>query len=470
MWYFNRSAQQVETGLQSTLNEILFSTTRHILVITSLTFALFVMALAGSMPSMLMGELLGIMTLFLAVSYGVYQLVERQYLLAQVTWQLGLVGLIVAVSHAINQPSVLLFAAMLPLISVITLGWPAGVLMETAVILLVFWSPQLFPGDGLSQPFGTAIIVFGVFGGILGWTASNSLLTLASYALFSFNQVRKNLEEAREQRVELKQTQEDVLKANRELARLAERLKVLQRIAEEARQAKTEFVANVSHELRTPLNMIIGFTEVISRSPRLYGSPLPASLMTDVNAIQRNSRHLLNLVNDVLDLSQVEAGRMALSRDWHALDEIVQEAVGVVQDLFRSKNLYLQVEMPSGLPQIYCDQTRIRQVIVNLLSNAGRFTARGGVSVQVRQEQDSLKLCVTDTGPGISEVDQKKLFEPFQQLDGSSRRPHEGSGLGLTISKQFVEMHNGQMGLYSQPGQGTTFFFSLPIAPVLEDQ
>ncbi len=197
---------------------------------------------------------------------------------------------------------------------------------------------SLEPLPGISA---SMILIFGAFGGLLGWTATSHLMTIASWALFSFKQARQNLEEAREQRLELQQTQEDLSKANLELARLADRLKILQHVAEEARQAKVEFVSNVSHELRTPLNMIIGFTEVIARSPHLYGARLPASLMTDITAIQRNSQHLLSLVNDVLDLSQVEAGHMALSREWVSSTEMIQSAASVVESLFTSKGLYL---------------------------------------------------------------------------------------------------------------------------------
>jgi signal transduction histidine kinase/CheY-like chemotaxis protein len=271
------------------------------------------------------------------------------------------------------------------------------------------------------------------------------------------------MEDAREQRMELKQTQEDLIQANRELARLTDRLKAMHQVAEEARRAKEEFVANVSHELRTPLNMIIGFSEVITQSPRVYGDKLPPALLADITAIQRNSQHLSKLVDDVLDLSQIEAGRMALSKEWALMQEIVDAAVLAVQPLFDSKGLYLETEIPDNLPSVFCDSTRIRQVVLNLLSNAGRFTEQGGVRVKVQREKDALVTSVSDTGPGIALEDQQKLFEPFQQVDGSLRRRHGGSGLGLSISKQFVEMHGGKVGLESEVGAGTTISFTIPL-------
>jgi len=225
---------------------------------------------------------------------------------------------------------------------------------------------------------------------------------------------------------------------------------------------KEEFVANVSHELRTPLNMIIGFCEMITQSPQVYGKKLPQLLLADISAIQRNSQHLSQLVNDVLDLSQIDAGRMALSKNWVMLQDIVDEATEAIADFFTSKDLYLKVNLPQEPVRLFCDRTRIREVILNLLSNAGRFTEEGGVEVSARMAEDQVIISVSDTGPGISPADQKRLFEPFQQLDGSIRRKFGGSGLGLYISRQFVQMHDGKMWLESAPGKGTTIYFSLP--------
>jgi signal transduction histidine kinase len=312
------------------------------------------------------------------------------------------------------------------------------------------------------------IFATGVFNGFLGWAARSELVAAAQWSLASFEIARRDLSSVREWQLELAQSRADLIHANQELTRLYLRLKTLERIAEEARQAKAEFVANVSHELRTPLNMIIGFADVISQSPQVYGRRLPPSLMTDIAAIRRNADHLAALVNDVLDLSQVEAGRMALSRDWVALAPMLDEAVAVVQALFKARGLYLELEIrldatTTQLPLVFCDVTRIRQVIINLLGNAGRFTDVGGVLLRCGVGDDEAVISVADTGPGIAEEDQQRIFEPFQQADVSTRRRHGGSGLGLTISKQFVEMHGGRMWLESQLGVGTTIYFSLPL-------
>ncbi len=165
----------------------------------------------------------------------------------------------------------------------------------------------------------------------------------------------------------------------------------------------------------------------------------------------------------MLDLSQVEAGRMALSRDWVAIEPMITSAQSVAKSLFEAKGLYLNCEIAADLPPVFCDETRIRQVIINLLGNAGRFTTRGGVTLRVHAVEGSVVISVADTGLGIAQKDQLRIFEPFQQADVSTRRRHGGSGLGLTISKQFVEMHGGKMWLESELGVGTNISFSLPI-------
>jgi CheY-like chemotaxis protein len=189
-----------------------------------------------------------------------------------------------------------------------------------------------------------------------------------------------------------------------------------------------------------------------------------------LQVVLRNSQHLSSLIDDVLDLSQIEAGQMAIKKEWVEVGEIVEAVSAAVRPLYKSKNLYLEINAPPDLPPIFCDRTRIREVLLNLLSNAGRFTETGGVTVRVWRESASIYFSVTDTGPGISEEDQQKLFQPFQQLDGSIRRKHGGTGLGLSISKSFVELHDGRMWVESQRGQGTTFSFCLPIEPVVLKQ
>ena len=415
-------------------------------------------------------QMLAITAAWMAACIGAYYLASRRLLRAH-SLLLGaaavLLPLAVAASH---QPLLITLYAGLPALAVILIGWPAGI---AATVYTVF-VPRALAGAGLAPDlpwvYAAVLASLAAMAALVSWSAVNALLELAETGLLGLERAQVDVDEARTQRLELKQVEEDLLQATREQARLLERLKAMNQIAEEARQSKQEFIAKVSHELRTPLNMIIAYSELITQSPKLYGGRIPPALLADMAVILRNSQHLSKLVDDVLDLSQIDAGRMALSKSWVDLRAIAAEAAEAVRPLFQTKGLYLEVDTPATLPQVYCDPTRIRQVMMNLLSNAGRFTAEGGVSVRIWTTEDQLEFSVQDSGPGIDPRDQEHLFEPFQQIDASIRRSHGGSGLGLNISKQFVEMHDGHIWLQSRPGEGTTFHVSLPLAPAPIDE
>ncbi|MFN8469021.1 MAG: HAMP domain-containing sensor histidine kinase [Caldilineaceae bacterium] len=415
-------------------------------------------------------QMLAITAAWMAACIGAYYLASRRLLRAHALL-LGAAAVLLPLAVAASQqPLLITLYAGLPALAVILIGWPAGI---AATVYTVF-VPRALAGAGLAPDlpwvYAAVLASLAAMAALVSWSAVNALLELAETGLLGLERAQVDVDEARSQRLELKQVEEDLLQATREQARLLERLKAMNQIAEEARQSKQEFIAKVSHELRTPLNMIIAYSELITQSPKLYGGRVPPALLADMAVILRNSQHLSKLVDDVLDLSQIDAGRMALSKSWVDLRAIAAEAAEAVRPLFQTKGLYLQVDAPAALPQVYCDPTRIRQVMMNLLSNAGRFTDEGGVHVRISATEDQLEFSVQDSGPGIDPRDQEHLFEPFQQIDASIRRSHGGSGLGLNISKQFVEMHEGRIWLQSRPGEGTTFFVSLPLAPAPIDQ
>jgi signal transduction histidine kinase/CheY-like chemotaxis protein len=294
--------------------------------------------------------------------------------------------------------------------------------------------------------------------------AARGAVESTRWALEHYTAMRSVLDEALDQRVELKQARDDLVQANGQLERLAERLALMTEVAEEANRTKERFLANVSHELRTPLNMIIGFSEMITQSPDVYEANLPGALLADITVIRRNSQHLASLVDDILDLSRTEAGHLALAREWLSLEEVVQEAVDAVAPLFANKGLYLRVESARQLPETYCDRTRIRQVVLNLLSNAGRFTTEGGVQITLSSDASGVLCCVADTGRGIPSEDRERVFEPFYQTSSQTLRRRDGTGLGLSISRSLIELHGGTLWLESEPGKGTSFYFQLPIA------
>ena len=469
MWHQFFASSEGDPDFVRSALEMLRSTARTLILTTVGISTALLVGIWIKTPSHTDLITIPLLVLVITFSFLALRLLTRTFLVSQAVWQTALGALLALTIYLLKEPMLGFALALFPLLAIVTLGWSAALLAEMGVIALAWVLHQGWLAPPLSASYSLGIMAAGAVTGLLGWAATHTLFTVAQWSFLSFQQARKQMEEARNQRVELEQVKEDLLQANRELARLSDRLKAMYQVAEEARQAKEEFVANVSHELRTPLNMIIGFAEMITQAPQVYGEALPPALLADITAIQRNSQHLARLVDDVLDLSQVEAGKMMLSKEWVSLQEIVNAATTAVRALYESKGLYLKIEVPADLPPVFCDGTRIRQVMLNLLSNAGRFTERGGVQVKASRKgdgsgvADDLVISVTDTGPGIAPENQTKIFEPFQQLDASIRRVHGGSGLGLSISKRFVEMHGGKMWLESQVGAGTTFYFSLPL-------
>ena len=463
MWQTWHVSPKADAQFAASIHELVVSTSRNVILVIGGAYLLWQSAATASYPETFDWKLAPVALTAVLTCALALRLLTQRFVLAQVVWQAGLAATITLSLCIFRQPMVGLFYALLPLMAVVTVGWPAGLIVEGMIVALVWWLGRAALMPPLSTSYSLGAIVGGLLAGLLGWAATSALFTVTRWSLYSFEQARRKVDEAEQQRVDLKQAQQDLVLANQELTRLSDRLQAMYQVAEEARQVKEAFAANVSHELRTPLNMIIGFSEMITQSPQVYGGELPATLLADIAAIQRNSQHLAKLVDDVLDLSQIEAGRMALSKEWASVHEMVETAALTTRALFDSKGLYLHVDVPLDLPTLFCDSTRVRQVVINLLSNAGRFTEKGGVQIHAWQDQESIVVSIADTGPGIAAGDQKRLFEPFQQLDNSIRRRHGGSGLGLSISRRFVEMHGGKMWLESEVGVGTTIYFSLPL-------
>jgi signal transduction histidine kinase len=226
-----------------------------------------------------------------------------------------------------------------------------------------------------------------------------------------------------------------------------------------ANKHKSEFLANMSHELRTPLNAILGYTELILDN--IYGD-VPEKIKEILERLENNGHHLLSLINDVLDLSKIEAGRLTLSLNEYSMGEVIQTVITSVEALAAEKKLELKVIVPTDLTTGKGDEQRIAQVILNLLGNAIKFTEEGEVRVEATVSNETFMVSVSDTGPGLSEADQKTIFEEFQQVDGSSTREKGGTGLGLSIAKRIVEMHGGRIWVESTHGKGSTFRFTLP--------
>ena len=279
-------------------------------------------------------------------------------------------------------------------------------------------------------------------------------------------------------------------------ARLFNEIEEKSRQLGEASQHKSQFLANMSHELRTPLNAILGYTELIL--DEIYGD-VPEKIAETLERVQTSGRHLLGLINDVLDLSKMEAGQLVLAPQEYALADVIQTVHTAVESLASEKGIGLRTEVATDLPMGYGDDRRLVQVILNLVGNAIKFTDRGevvigcqlsaisdqpsaissqssavsGQSSAIRDRptadgrhptaESRFLLTVRDTGPGISPEQQEKIFEEFQQADTSSTREKGGTGLGLSIARRIVELHGGRIWVESQEGRGSTFAFEIPV-------
>lgn len=230
--------------------------------------------------------------------------------------------------------------------------------------------------------------------------------------------------------------------------------------AEQANQLKSQFLANMSHELRTPLNSIINFTRILSSGMR---GPVNEEQLDYLNRVRLSGEHLLGLINDILDLSKIEAGRMELYTEPLQISEIIQGVTATAAGLIKGKPIELCQEIATSLPAVEADRTRLRQILLNLLSNAAKFTESGTITIRASQEDSFLILSVADTGIGIAAEHLATVFEEFRQIDGETNRRYEGTGLGLTICRRLVELHGGRIWAESTPNAGTTFSFSLPI-------
>jgi signal transduction histidine kinase len=245
-----------------------------------------------------------------------------------------------------------------------------------------------------------------------------------------------------------------------ENVRLFDEIQEKSRQLAEASQHKSQFLANMSHELRTPLNAILGYTELIADG--IYGET-PEKVQAVLKRVESNGRHLLGLINDVLDLSKIEAGQLKLTLADYSIKDVVRGVYSALEPLATKKSLNLKVAVPDNVPGAHGDERKLTQVLLNLVGNAIKFTDQGEVAINVVAENGSLSIAVRDTGPGIAPADQARLFEEFQQADNSITKTKGGTGLGLAISKRIIDMHGGQIILESSVGRGSTFKVALPI-------
>ncbi len=468
MWHILRTPSEATPDFAGSATELLESTSRSLILITGGVYLAWHIVATVSQPGEFSERVWLITSVIVLIHALALRLLSKHLLAAQVIWQVGLTTAITLAVYTFQRPEIAFFYTLLPFTAVVTIGWPAGLLAEGVVSVLAWRLLPSLVAQPLPIAYSPAIIIGGAFTGLLSWAATRVLFTVTQWSLFSFAQAQKNMEEARQHRAQVVRLLHDLDQAYYRLERANSALVAAWKAADEAERFKAEFVTNVSHELRTPLNLIVGFSEMMMASPESYdGVQLSGPYRSDLNAIYHSARHLLALVDDVLDLARIEAGKIALAREEVDLASLVTEAVDMVRDYIAAKGLDLRVRVAEDLPSLWIDRLRIRQVLLNLLVNAARFTERGWISVDVSRQGEEIVVRVTDTGQGIPEQDLPKIFEEFRTTEQPVSQWHSGTGLGLPISKKFVELHHGRMGVESTYLRGTSFWFTLPCTPAL---
>ena len=349
----------------------------------------------------------------------------------------------------------------IPVMSVVGLLAGYGV----SVLLGGFFLAAVGLANAHSPIYGAWEILFVMLTGFtINLLTLGTLTTAVNWYKASQDRSDELLTLTREHRAELAQALKSLQISNTLLQKTQQELIVARKQAERARQMKEQFAANISHELRTPLNLILGFSKIMYTSPEVYGEiAWPPTLRHDVYQVYRNSQHLSELIDDILDLSHFEMTGYTLKRESVNMTRFLRESAEIMGNLFRNSAVSLQTDIPDDLPEIEIDSTRVRQVLINLVTNAYRHTTKGVVQIEARQCPHALQIVVRDTGAGIPADKLEHIFDQFYQIDASLSRTHGGVGIGLTLSKQFIESHGGRIFVQSEVGVGSTFRFTLPV-------
>ena len=319
----------------------------------------------------------------------------------------------------------------------------------------------------LTSAFAVTAIVLALFCGfVISWSfilpvrVAQSFLDQVAAGNFGGRMSVPNRDELGVLADRMNHMSEELQRFDQEQRRAAAELVHLNEQLAQTSKAKSEFLANMSHELRTPMNAILGFAEMLLDG--LYGD-VPAALKEPLADIQVNGRHLLRLINDVLDLSKIEAGRMTLALGEYSVREVIDIVHVSLRSLAAEKGLGFTISVPDSLPVAYGDSGRLTQCLMNLAGNAIKFTRQGQIQIGAELAGDELIYRVSDTGIGIPKEELENVFAEFRQVDATVTREFGGTGLGLSITKKFVEMHGGRIWVESEIGKGCTFFFAVPL-------
>lgn len=392
-------------------------------------------------------------------------LTDRSYPLACLALLIAMILALGSIIRTLPSPLAPALGVIVVIAAHALLGAPIALMVVGAITPIVgAAAPVLAPTSSASTMGAMAILGLYLLTLAVCWVAARPLRASVETSLLGWTRAREALDEVRRRRGELNRVLRSLEEATYRIERMNNELTVAQHEAEKARTIKARFVATVSHELRSPLNLIIGYSRLMVLSPESYGGPLPPAYRMDIDTIYRSAQHLVTLVDDVLDLTQIESQRLPLVKDRMDLGaDVVARVAQMMRPIAERKGLYLHVHVSPSLPWIFADQVRLRQVLVNLLANAIRFTENGGITIRVTAQQGAVYIGVQDTGHGISPELVPKLFREFEQLQYTETREERGSGLGLAIAKHLIELHGGRIWVESSVGSGTTFWFTLPL-------
>lgn len=477
MWYLLTLARRKDREYQVSAEDLFLHTARLLIGVMMIAYCVWHVVATQFWPETFGGTLWFIAFVILPTCGLALWLLKHSLLAASVVWIIGLMAGIALAAYLFRSSEVTFLYAFLPLLAVVMIGAPAALPMVAVVIGLVGWTAHWPAMPPLSTAQQWLVVSSGAMGALIGWASSAALTTTTEWSLRHFVEARDALKQTQHHRAQLADMVKSLDQAYYRLERANAALVAARKQAEDAERAKTEFITNVSHELRTPLNLIVGFSEVMLTAPESYdGVPLPGGYRSDLSAIYNAAQHLLALVDDILDMARIEAGKMSLVHEHTDLAALIEEAAATMRDYVHLKGLQLCLDLAPNLPMVWVDRLRIRQVVLNLLVNAARFTDRGGITIGCRLEQPAdhdaappmIRVSVSDTGRGIPAGDLPKIFEAFRATEQPMSAWHSGTGLGLPISKQFVELHGGHMGVSSEPGKGSTFWFTLPCSGPVE--
>ncbi len=357
-------------------------------------------------------------------------------------------------------------AALGVMIVALTVSSKAAVSLACGIFALLL-AVVLVGGAGFGASAGALGVMLVLLVGVtaLSVEAKTSIHDTIGWALDAGAKSNRREELLRATQVDLQAAIYERERLNSQLQMLNKDLDAARRAAEAAYRSKANFMATMSHELRTPLNLIIGFSTAMVDHPAMYeNQPLPQLYHDDIAEIRRSSKHLLGLINDILDLAKVEAGRLELHTKLISLDGLLHEALKTGEGLLIGRPIKLRREFDPGLAPVLADEGRLRQVLLNLLSNASKFTDAGEIGLGARSDECELIVWVRDSGIGIAPDDQPRIFGEFEQVEHEESKQRGGTGLGLSICRWLIQMHGGRMWVESRVGKGSVFYFALPLA------